>query len=96
MLLASFIQVASVYQHTSEYFLILLRLEERPDERVQMPPQLSVTYACFSSSGGHNGQLPPAILRRADRRAACGHFGIRDHWDSISGSSTWVDITNYP
>ena len=60
MLLASFyIQVASVYQHTSEYFLILLRLEERPDERVQMPPQLFGNLRLFQLKlAGITGSYP--------------------------------------
>ena len=60
VLLASFyIQVASVYQHTSEYFLILLRLEERPDERVQMPPQLFGNLRLFQLKlAGITGSYP--------------------------------------
>ena len=60
VLLASFyIQAASVYQHTSEYFLILLRLEERPDERVQMPPQLFGNLRLFHHKlAGTTGSYP--------------------------------------
>jgi len=60
VLLASFyIQVASVYQHTSEYFVILLRLEERPDDRVQMPPQLLGNLRLFHHKlAGTTGKYP--------------------------------------
>ena len=50
VLLASFYTGRLVYQHTSEYFLILLRQRNVQTNAYRCPHSFSVTYACFSSS----------------------------------------------